>query len=127
MLVACIGTGSEPESIVLLDISRPTRARVVETLWRRSSEQDVYARWPLYSPSSGTCYFVGVDGNKRTLLSIKRGAGGRAAAIEGENQEDLLGGLSFSPDGRYLLFGANRPDRAAALAPSSTDPDPGRE
>jgi hypothetical protein len=22
-----------------------------------------------------------------------------------------LGGLSFSPDGRYLLFNANRPDR----------------
>ena len=116
-LVACIGTGNEPDSIVLLDISQPTEARVVETLWRRSAEQDVYARWPLYLPGTGTCYFVGVEGNRRTLLSIKRGEGGPAAAVEGEGHEDELGGLSFSPDGRYLLFGANRPDRAAAQAP----------
>ena len=109
-LVACIGTGTEPDSIVLLDISQPMESRVVETLWRRSAEQDLYARWPLYLPSTGTCYFVGVEGNRRTLLSIQRGEHGTASAVEGGGHEDELGGLSFSPDGRYLLFGANRPE-----------------
>jgi hypothetical protein len=120
LLVACVGAGAEPDSIVLLDISQPTAARVVETTWHRSPGQDVYARWPLISPSSGTCYFVGVEGTKRTLLSIKRGESGRAAAVEGEGHGDEMGGLTLSPDGRYLLFGANRHDRAAALAPLPT-------
>jgi Tol biopolymer transport system component len=115
-LVACIGPGEEPDSIVLLDVSRPPAANVVRTLWKRSPELDVYARWPLYSPSSGICYFVGVAGNKRTLYAVKPGDDGRAVAVEGQGHEDELGGLTFSPDGRYLLFGANRPDRAAAAA-----------
>ena len=110
MLVACVGTGDEPDPIVLLDVSEPAQARVVETLWRRGPGQDVYARWPLFSPATGTCYFVGVEGNRRTLLSIRRGGG---PGIRGgrRGHEDELGGLTFSPDGRYLLFGANRPDR----------------
>ena len=92
--------------------------RIVETIWRRSPEQDVYARWPLYSPRTGTCYFVGAacgfagEGKKRTLLAVKRGGAGRSKPVEGQGGEDDLGGLTFSPDGRYLLFGANRPDRA---------------
>jgi hypothetical protein len=116
MLVACIGSGKKPDSIVLLDISQPSLAVVVETLWLRSPEQDVYARWPLFSPRTNTCYFVGVEGSKRTLLSIKRGERGPAVALEAEGQEDDLGGLCLSPDGRYLLFGANRPDRSATGA-----------
>jgi Tol biopolymer transport system component len=120
LLVACIGTGDEPDSIVLLDVTKPTQARVVETLWRRGRGQDFYARWPLFSPSTGMCYFVGVEGNRRTLLSISRGTRGQLFAEEGEGHEDELGGLTFSPDGRYLLFGANRPDRAGTPAPEST-------
>jgi hypothetical protein len=61
-----------------------------------------------------------VEGTKRTLLAIKRGENGLAAALEGEGHEDEMGGLTLSPDGRYLLFGANRHDRAAALAPLPT-------
>jgi Tol biopolymer transport system component len=119
MLVACIGTGDEPDSIVLLDVTVPAQARIVETLWRRGRGQDVYARWPLFLPATGACYFVGVEGSRRTLLSIRRGAGGRAIAVEGDGHDDELGGLTFSPDGRYMLFGANRPDRAGTPAPAS--------
>ena len=110
-LVACIGTGQQPDSIALLDLTPPNEVEIVETLWNRRPQLDVYARWPLFSPSTGLCYFVGVDGNTRTLYSVKRGEGGQATALEGEGHEDELGGLGFSPDGRYLLFGANRPDR----------------
>jgi WD40 repeat protein len=113
-LVACVGSGNEPDSIVLLDISQSNEARIVETLWTRSPDQDYYARWPLYSPATGVCYFAGVQGNTRTLLSVKRGGDGRAVAVEGQGHEDELGGLTFSPDRRYLLFGANRPDRAGS-------------
>ena len=75
MLVACVGTGDEPDSIVLLDVTEPAQARIVETLWRRGPGQDVYARWPLFLPATGTCYFVGVEGSRRTLLSIRAGRG----------------------------------------------------
>ncbi len=118
MLVACAGTGNDPDSIVLLDVTEPAKARIVESLWRRGPGQDVYARWPLFLPATGTCYFVGVEGSRRTLLAIRRGAGGRAFAVEGEGHDDELGGLTFSPDGRYLLFGANRPDRAGMADPA---------
>lgn len=65
----------------------------------------------VFSVSTGTCYFAGVEGTRRTQLSIKQGAGGRAAAVEGEGHEDELGGLFFPPDGRYLLFQGTIADR----------------
>jgi RNA polymerase sigma factor (sigma-70 family) len=111
-LVACLGTGNEPDRIALLDVRDPTSAKVLEVLWRRGPDLDVYARWPLYSPETGRCFFVGVEeGDRRTLYSVKKGESGRAVRLGPGGLVDKLGGLAFSPDGRYLLYGANRPDR----------------
>jgi Tol biopolymer transport system component len=112
-IVACIGRGSEPDAIVLLDVSRPDRGRVVEMLWNRRNGPDVYARWPLFVVGTGDCYFVGVKETLRTLLMVSQKTGdiGHVHQIEGVGQRDELGGLGLSPDGKFLLFCANRPDR----------------
>jgi WD40 repeat protein len=110
VLVAVVGTG-KAQAIALLELNDSTDAKIGEVLWRRSIELDVFPRWPLFSPYSGICYFVGVEPNRRTLFSVRRGGSGRAMPVESLGQDDKLGGLAFSPDGRYLLFGANRPKR----------------
>jgi RNA polymerase sigma factor (sigma-70 family) len=108
-LVSCLATKEEGDTIALLDVSKPAEARIIEVLWKRGPELDVTPRWPVYSPETDRCFFVGVEPNKRTLYSVKRGETRKATRVEADGQNDKLGGLTFSPDGRYLLFGANRP------------------
>jgi hypothetical protein len=108
MLVAVIGHGDEGEAVTLLDVREPADAKIVEILWTRQPDLDVEPSWPLYWPQTGRCFFVGLEPNKRTLYSTKRGQPSRVARMELEGRNDELGGLALSPDGRFLLFGANR-------------------
>jgi RNA polymerase sigma factor (sigma-70 family) len=110
-LVAVIGHGDEGEAVTLLDVSEPAEAKIVEVLWKRNPDLDVEPSWPLYWPQAGRCFFVGLEPNKRTLYSVKRGEPSRVARMEAEGRNDELGNLALSPDGRFLLFGANRPER----------------
>jgi Tol biopolymer transport system component len=111
-IVATLGTGVEGEMIAILDVTDPARAKIVKTLWKRGPELDVYPRWTILQPGTDRCFFVGVaPGNRRTLCATRPGEPGRAEPLEPGNLPDMLGGLSFSPDGRYLLFNANRPER----------------
>jgi predicted DNA-binding protein (UPF0251 family) len=108
-IVACIGTKEESDTIALLDVRKPSQARIIEVLWKRGENLDVKPRTPVYHTESRRCFFVGGEPNKRTLYSVKRGELRRAIQVEPEGYNDRLSGLTFSPDGRYLLFGANRP------------------
>ena len=110
-LVSSIGTRKEADAIVLLDVRKPAEARIIETLWSRSEDLDVEPLWAVYSPATRRCAFVGAGPGKRTLYSVQRGVSRRARPLEPEGYDDRLSGLWFSPDGRYLLFCANRPDR----------------
>jgi Tol biopolymer transport system component len=113
-LVACLGTKNEGEMIALLDVRDPAGAKIIKVLWERSPDLDVFPRWPLYSPESGRCFFVGVaEGNRRTLYSVERGDAGRATRMEPGGLNGLAV-LDFSPDGRYLVFGANQPEPTVA-------------
>jgi Tol biopolymer transport system component len=110
LLVACLGNERAPDSIVLLDVSRPSEARVVRTLWSRSSGPDVHPRWPVVSASTGNCYFIGDAGQERTLYHLSPDTDGRVRLTALEMGGPKLSGLSLSPDGRYLLFAADRLD-----------------
>jgi dipeptidyl aminopeptidase/acylaminoacyl peptidase len=110
-LVACLGTKNVGEMIALLDVRDLVGAKIIKLLWRRGPELDVFPRWPLYSPESGRCFFVGdADGNRRALYSVGRGDAGRAVRML---PSDLYGlaVMDLSPDGRYLVFAANQPER----------------
>jgi dipeptidyl aminopeptidase/acylaminoacyl peptidase len=108
-VVSALATENQGDTIALLDVTNPAEAKIIEVLWKRSDELDVTPRWPVYWPETRRCYFVGVEPNKRTLYSVERGKSRRAKPVEGKGYDDGLGGLSFSPDGRYLLFCADRP------------------
>jgi hypothetical protein len=110
-LVSALATGHEGDSIALLDVRKPTDAKIIEILWKRSDDLDVTPRWPVYQADRHRCIFIGVEPLKRTLFSFERGESGRIMRLEPKGYNDELGGLSFSPDGRYLLFCGNRPDR----------------
>jgi len=104
-----VGDREEGDTIALIDVSNPAEAKIVEVLWRRGKELDVTPRWPVYWPETRRCYFIGVEADKRTLYSLDRGKSRRAKQVEVTGNNNKLGGLSFSPDGRYLLMGDNRP------------------
>ena len=109
-LVACLATEREGDTIALLDVTKPAEAKVIEILWKRGPELDLTPRWPLYLPETGRCFFFGVDkANNRILCCVKRGESGKAKRMEPELLDDWRGGLTASPNGRYLLFHANRP------------------
>ncbi len=92
------------DTIALLDVSNPIHSTVIEVLWTRSKELDVSPRWPVYWPETRRCFFSGVEQNKRTLYSFDRGNPRDAKPVSGMGEAEHFGGLSFSPDGRYLLF-----------------------
>jgi RNA polymerase sigma factor (sigma-70 family) len=108
-LVSALATEREGDSIALLDVSKPAEVKIIEVLWKRGEDLDVTPRWPVYRADTRRCCFVGVEPMKRTLLWFQRGESGRVKRLEPQGYDDMLGGLSFSPDGRYLLFCANRP------------------
>jgi RNA polymerase sigma factor (sigma-70 family) len=116
-LVSVLATDGEPESIALLDVSKPGEAKVIEVLWKRGKDLDVVPRWPVYRPDTRCCYFVGPEPTKRTIYSVRRGESRQARSMGVVEhyvpgmQAQQLGGLSLSPDGRYLLFQAHRPER----------------
>jgi hypothetical protein len=113
-LVSALRKEGEGESIALLDVRNPAEAKVIETLWKRGEELDVAPRWPVYRPDSRRCLFAGEEPKLRSLYMVQRGEF-RAIQLLVEQQRpghvQHLSGLSFSPDGRYLFFTANRPDR----------------
>jgi Tol biopolymer transport system component len=111
-VVASLGTGGAVgDLIALLDVREPAQAKIIEVLWKRSPDLDVEPKWPLYSPETQRCYFTGVeDGKGQLLLSVKRGENGRATRLEPQVRQKRILPLDFSPDGHYLVFGANRPE-----------------
>ena len=106
-IVACIGGGVVPDSIVILDVSRPEETKVVRRLWNRSAASDVFVRWPLLTSPSGDLYFIGDELYTRTLFALAQHVPGQGRLSALEVGGPKLSGLSLSPDHRYLLFASD--------------------
>jgi Tol biopolymer transport system component len=118
MKVSALATKAkyEGDAIALLDVHKPAQAKIIEVLWKKSEDQNVSPRWPVYRPDTRQCFFVGEEPKKRAIYAVQRGESLPARRLEvveyqRQAQYQQLAGLSFSPDGRYLLFEANRPER----------------
>jgi RNA polymerase sigma factor (sigma-70 family) len=115
-LVSALATKERYEGgfIALLDVRKPAQAKIIEVLWKRSDDLNVIPRWPVYRPDTRQCFFVGEEPKKRAIYMVERGESRparRLEVVEYPRERQQLAGLSFSPDGRYLLFKANRPER----------------
>jgi RNA polymerase sigma factor (sigma-70 family) len=112
-LVSSITTEGAPDSIALLDVRNPAEAKLIEVFWKRNNELDVTPRWPVYRPDTRNCFFVGDEPTKRTLYMVPRGESLKARRMDVVERRPLhsrsFGCLRFSPDGRYMLFTAERP------------------
>jgi Tol biopolymer transport system component len=106
-IVTVIGS-TQGDTIALLDVSDPPQAKVTHTLWRRASGPDVEPSYPIYSPTTGRCVFVGKQEGQddMTIYSIQRNAAGPAKPLRPDMHPGWVADLAYSPDGRYIVFSA---------------------
>jgi dipeptidyl aminopeptidase/acylaminoacyl peptidase len=94
-------------SIALIDVSKPEQATVKQTLWKRGDGTNIEPLYPVYSLAQKRGAFVGRDPNGQSLYSFEPGKVPRR--LEPNRPLDpKIASLAQSPDGRYLLFSADR-------------------
>jgi type II secretory pathway pseudopilin PulG len=112
IVAAIAGEGiSEADRLALVDLHDPAQAQVKQLLWQRGQGPDVVPSEPVFSTVSRRCVFVGSTRKGRALYEVDQAKPGAARRLEDGDLDDLIRDLSLSPDGRYLLFSSNRPDR----------------
>lgn len=124
LLVAPIG-GAEPDTIALIDVSEPSRAKVKEILWKRGKGQgpDVAPYHPVYSPKTGRCVFIGSGVKGKALYAFRRGQPDPPRKVEREGYDREMVDLAASPDGRFVVFSGDRPgSRPVRPAPAGAAP-----
>lgn len=96
-------------SVSLVDVTAPAEATVKETLWRRGNglRYEVEPLYPVYSPEQKRGVFVGREPKDQALYTFQPGQTPRR--LELGQLDPKVASLSLSPDGRYVLFCADRP------------------
>ena len=107
-LAAVIGTEETGDSVALLDLGEAERPRVKQVLWKQNQQLDVKPMWPVYSPRTHRCLFVGAGPSGMALYQVDHNQPAPARRVEQAGLDERIAGLSFSPDGRYLLFCSTR-------------------
>ena len=108
---AIVGSDGIGDTVALLDVSDHEPGKIKEVVFKPGNDLDIKPLWPVYSPSIRRCVFVGVEPKGMALYSVEHGQSGRAKRLEAGPPDPQIGGLAFSPDGRYLLFCSTRPVR----------------
>ncbi len=109
-IVAVIGT-DVGDTIALLDVTDPSQGKIKQVLWKRTNGPDIKPYFPLYSASTRRCIFVGGEPEGMALYSFRVGKAEPPRRLEPEGHDKELIDLAMSPDGRYVLFSSDRPDR----------------
>jgi hypothetical protein len=128
-IVAAIGA-SAPEMIALVDVSSPEHGKVKEILWKQGSGLDVRPSFPVYSPVTRRCAFVGTEeGKGRALYSFVHTKSDppkppdSPKRLEQRDFDKVIQDLTSSPDGRYVVFASDRREAGpiAGHRPQSVD------
>jgi WD40-like Beta Propeller Repeat len=117
-IVAVIGA-TEGDTIALVDVSDPPRARLKDVLWRRANGPNVKPSDPIYSTTTGRCIFVGAEAKGTKLYSVQQGKAEPAKPLGPEGYDPKIRDLAYSPDGRYVLYSAQ------GAGPARGGPAPG--
>jgi len=118
-IVAVIGP-AEGDTVALIDVSDPPQAKVKEVLWRRANGPDVEPTYPIYSAATRRCIFAGGDVKGMVLYSVEQGKAASAKRLGPEGYDPKIYHLTYSPDGRYVLYSVRGPGRTqGGLAPGS--------
>ena len=122
-MVAVIGDETG-DTIALLDVDELDQAKVKEVLWRQGKGIDVKPSSPVYSPVTRRCVFVGEEAAKgKARLSFQHGKPDAPKRLEPQGFDKTIEDLSFSPDGRFVIFASDRRQLAQAggFRPQSAD------
>ncbi len=113
-----------------MDVTDPEEAKVKQILWRKGDRVDISPLYPVYSPKTDLCVFVGRDEDGEALYTVKPGQFDPPKRLEQPRDGDgKIARLAFSPDGRYVLFCSDRLNqpaggRSTTLAlPKATAPE----
>jgi RNA polymerase sigma factor (sigma-70 family) len=99
--------------IALLDVTDPEQAKIKEVLWDRGEQTDFSLHYPIYSARTRHCVFVGQGPKGKALYEVPHGkVAGPPMRLEPEGYDSTIASLSYSPDGRYVLFCSDRPNRS---------------
>jgi Tol biopolymer transport system component len=109
-VAAIVGSDGTGDTVALLDVSNPEKARIKQVLWKSDGDAAMKPLWPVYTPITGRCVFVGIEPRGMALYSVEKDQPRRAKRLEAGGLDRQIGGLAFSPDGLYLLFCSTRPD-----------------
>jgi hypothetical protein len=116
-IVAVIGP-AKGDMIALIDVSDPSEPKVKEILWRKEDGPELNPAYPIYWPANRRCIFVGVGNDGESLYSVVQGQAGSAKPLGPRRRDPKITQLSFSPDGRYLLYSVRGPGPASGDRPS---------
>jgi Tol biopolymer transport system component len=94
-------------AIAVINVANPNEASIEDILWRRGDRLDPEPLYPVYSPATCRCVFVGRSKDGQALYAFQ--PGNRPQRLEGGTGDGKIAGLALSPDGRYLLFCSDRP------------------
>jgi dipeptidyl aminopeptidase/acylaminoacyl peptidase len=104
-VAAVLGSAGRGDTFALIDVRDPARPKVKEVLWKGGNGLEVWPNWPVYSAAARRGVFVGVGNDGvAALYSFEPGRPGKPERLEPGSTDREMGGLYFSPDGRYLLF-----------------------
>jgi hypothetical protein len=110
-IVAATGSGAAPDTIALIDVSDSPRGKIKEVLWTKPKGVDLTPNNPVYSPATRRCVFAGTTAKGMALYTFLRGQLEPPKRLEPDGFDKLIQDLACSPDGRYVLFSSNRPER----------------
>jgi RNA polymerase sigma factor (sigma-70 family) len=109
-------------NIALVDVTNPGQAKVKEVLWKRGDRLGVEPMYPVYSPRTKRCVFVGREKQGQALYSFEHGNADPPQRMEPGELDGKIASLTLSPDGRYVLFCSDRLwPRLPARAPNGAD------
>jgi hypothetical protein len=104
-IVAAIGL-THSDTVAIIDVSQPRQSKVKEVLWRKASGPDVGPTYPIYSPATRRCVFVGEESTRSALYSVELGKAEPAKRLGPEEYDPQITGLEYSPDGNFVLYSA---------------------